>query len=120
MIFPPLFHLCRLHRGLINLTLGDGFASRPSSVVMGIQSVTNGGASTEVALLGVQVVLRSPCQTPHCSPKVAMQTWARLFWSSGYRPALSPPISHTPISVMGIFTVPSHFVNVYTAFPPQT
>lgn len=65
---------CTLHRSLINLTPGDGFPSQPSSEVMGIQSVTNGGASTELALLGVQVVLHSPCQTPHCSPKVAMET----------------------------------------------
>lgn len=116
-----ILHLCSLHRGLINLTPGDGFPSQPSSEVMGIWSVTNGGASTELAPLGVQVVPHSPCQTPHCSPIVAMETWARLFWSSGYRPALSLPISHTPISAMGIFfTVPSHFVNVYTAFPPQT
>lgn len=62
------FHLCSLHKGLINLTPGDGFPSQPSSEVMGIQSVTNGGASTELAPLGVQVVLHSPCQTPYTAP----------------------------------------------------
>lgn len=70
----PPFHRYSLHTSLINLTPGDGFPSQPSTEVMGIQSVTNGGASTELALLGVQVVLHSPCQTPHCSPKVAMET----------------------------------------------
>lgn len=115
-----ILHPCILHTRLINLTPGDGFPSHPSSVVMGIQSVTNGGASTEPALLGVQVVHRSPCQTPHCFSKVAMETWARLFWSSGYRRAFSPPISHTPNFSDGIFfTVSSHFVNVYTEPPPQ-
>lgn len=58
------FYPCNLHRSLINLTPGDGFHSQVSSEVMGIQSVTNSGASTELALLGVQVILHSPCQPP--------------------------------------------------------
>lgn len=57
----PSFRPCSLHRGLINLTPGDGFPSQTSSEVMGICSVTNGGAGTELAPLGVQVVLHFPC-----------------------------------------------------------
>lgn len=117
----PPSHLRSLHRSLINLTPGDGFPSQPRSEVMGIQSVTNGGASTELAPLGVQVVLHSPCQTPHCSPKVATETWARLF-----RVQVTDQFFHYPLVTLQFlwwdffFTVPSYFVNVYTAFPPQT
>lgn len=74
---PPLppFHTCTLHRSLINLTPGDGFPSQLSSEVMGIQSVTNSGASRELAPLGVQVVLNSPCQPLHPPPPPLPPKW---------------------------------------------
>lgn len=66
VILQSSLHL--LHRSLTNVTPGDGFPSQPGSEVMGILSVTNGGASTGLALQDVQVVPHSPCQLPHCWP----------------------------------------------------
>lgn len=106
-----------LHRSLINLTPGDGFSSQPSSEVMGILSVTNGGARTELAPLGVQVVLQSSCQAPRCSPKVATGLKQDYFGVQVTGQLFHYSLATLQFLRWEIFTITSHFVNVHAGFP---
>lgn len=119
-VIPP--HPCSLHRSLINLTPGDGFPSQLSSEVMGIQSITNSGARTELAPLGVQVVLHSPCQPPTITPPKWPWRLEQDYFGVQVRDQLFcyPLVTLQFLWWEFFFTLPSHFVNVYTAFPSQT
>lgn len=121
---PPLFfHLCSLHRGLINLTPGDGFPSQLRPEVMGIQSVTNVGASKELAPLGVQVVLHSPVTHTHTAPP----KWPWRLGQDYFGGQVTDQVFHYPLVTLQFlwwdffvfFYCPlTFFENVYTAFSP--